>query len=169
MMEDLPEIPEYIKKLAMSGELTDEIRLDSEGRWLHNGELFSNKKIIDFFNRHVNITADEEYVIHYDIYTYPIIVEDTPVFITGVRFEGFGDFEKVYLNLSTGNVDQLDPDTLYYKDNNALYCRVSQGKFPAKFMRSPSFHILERLDQSGDRYMLNICGKKIELTMEGQL
>ena len=33
----------------------------------------------------------------------------------------------------------------------------------AKFMRSPSFHILERLEETDDTYYLTLCGRKIVL------
>ena len=45
-----PEIPDEIKKLLAQGEKIDEIRLDAEGNWFHNGQPFTNQRIIDFFN-----------------------------------------------------------------------------------------------------------------------
>jgi len=89
MSEDYPEIPEYIKQLMESGEKIDQIRIDSEGNWFHEGEPFINQRIIDFFNRSIDVTAEGQYVIHYDDFVYPIEVEDTPLFVTGVRIEGF--------------------------------------------------------------------------------
>jgi len=161
--DDAPEIPEYIREMMKTGEIADRIVLDREGNWHHNGEPFTNKKIIDFFNKSVNISIDGHFVLHYSNYTYPIEVEDVAVFITGVRFEGFGSFERVIMNLTTGQTDELDPDTLYYRQNNALYCSVLGGKFQARFMRSPSFHILDRLDEIEGSFYLTICGKRIKL------
>ncbi len=162
-----PEIPDHIKGLIKSGEITDEIFLDKEGVWYHNNEKFSNTRIIEFFNKSINITASGEYVIHYGNHTYPVTVEDAPVFITGVIFSGFGDFETIQLNLSTGENENLDCSTLFVKENNSLYCRVKGGKLLAKFKRSPSFHILERLEEDSiGRYHLFLCGKKFELKRE---
>lgn len=162
-----PEIPEHIKSLIESGEITDEIFLDKEGVWYHNNERFSNTRIIEFFNKSINITASGEYIIHYGDYTYPVTVEDVPVFISGVIFSGFGDFETIQLNLSTGEKEELDCSTLFVKENNSLYCRVRNGKLLAKFKRSPSFHILERLEEDSiGRYYLFLCGKKFELKRE---
>ncbi len=158
-----PEIPEYLRELMQSGEIADRIVLDREGRWFHNGVEFTNKKIIDFFNRSVNIAADGHYVLHYSRFTFPIEVEDTPVFVTGVRFEGFGPFEKVMMNLSIGETEELEPSTLFYKENNALYCSVRGGAFLAKFLRSPSFHLLERLEEADGHFFLNLCGQRIKL------
>ncbi len=167
MENQFPEIPEYIKQLISSGTAIDEILIDKEGVWYHNGEKFTNEKILNFFERSLNITADGEYVISYGDYTYPVKVEDTPFFITGVIITGFGDFEKILLNLSTGETEELNCNTLYCKKNNALYCRVKHGRMTAKFKRSPSFELLERLEDSDDgKYYLRLCGQRIELHIE---
>jgi len=169
METQYPEIPEYIKELIASGTGIDEILIDKEGVWYHNGEKFINEKIINFFSRSVNVTADGEYVIHYGTYTYPIKVEDVPFFITGVTFNGFGNFETISLNLSSGETEELNCSSLYCKKNNALYCRVKNGLMPAKFKRSPSFNILERLEESADgKFYLRLCGQIIELIVKDE-
>lgn len=161
-----PEIPEEVRALMEQDALPDNILLDKNGNWFHNGEPFINERIIRFFNGAVNRTADGTYVLHYDRYTWPITVEDVPVFITGVRVLGYGPFEEIILNLSTGEEEKLDADTLYYKDNNALYCKVHGGRLPAKFQHSPSFQVLERLDEIDGLFYLSICGKIIQLRKE---
>lgn len=159
-----PEIPEYLRELLESGEEIDDIFLDKEGNWFHNGEKFINERIISFFSRSVNITENGEYVLHYGNYTYPIRVEDAPYFVTGVRFEGFGTFERIFLTLSSGESEELHPLTLFCKSNHALYCRIRNGRMIAKFKRSPSFNILERLDQdTTGRYYVKVCGVNVEL------
>lgn len=162
-----PEIPEYIKELIESGQQIDDIFLDKEGRWFHNGEPFLNEKIIAFFNKSVDVTADGQYVIHYGDYTYPIRVEDTPYFVTGVRYDGFGCFERIFINTSDGETEELAVHTIYCGKNNALYCRIKHGRMPARFMRSPSFNILERLEEeAGGIYSLRLCGQRIDLRTE---
>jgi hypothetical protein len=162
MDTDYPEIPEEILELFKKGELSDEIRLDKDGNWFHNGQPFTNKKIIEFFNRSINITADGTHVIHYDRYTYPIVVEDAPVFVTGVWFKGFGKWEKINLNLSTGAAELLDIHSIYYK-NTTLYCRVRGGTLVARFRNSPFYHLMERLDEVDGAFYLTLCGEKIQL------
>jgi len=155
-MEDgYPEIPQYIIDLFESGEEMDEILLDANGCWFHNRVKFTNQLIIDFFNKSVDITKDGRYVISYSIFVYPITVEDAPVFITGVRILGAGNSEKVHLSLSTGEDEMLDPDSLYLK-NDCLYCYIRNGRMPAKFKWSPSFQILERIQENEDIYYLDI-------------
>ncbi len=160
-----PEIPDYLLDLIRKGQAIEEIRLDREGVWTHNGETFTNQRIIEFFNRSVNVTADGTYVLHYADYTYPIVVEDAPVFVTGVTIHGFGFFERIEMNLTLGETEFLDVDTLYYR-NSVLYCRVRDGMLKAKFKRSPMFHILERLDEIDGKFYVTLCGKKIELREE---
>ncbi len=166
MEPQYPEIPEYIKELIASGTTIDDIFIDREGTWFHNGERFTNERIINYFTRSLNVTADGDYVIHYGSYTYPVRVEDVPLFVTGVTYSGFGDFEKITLNLSSGETEELNCNTLYFKKNNALYCKVRGGRMPAKFKRSPSFEILERLEEDGSgNFYLRICGQIIKLEL----
>ncbi len=162
MEHEYPEIPDFIKELIDSGEAIDEIRIDREGRWTHNGEPFANRRIVDFFNRSIARTADGTYVIHYADFTYPITVEDVPIFVTGVRFKGFGNFESITLTLTNGAEEELDASTLFYRDN-CLYCHVCDGRMPARFHQSPSFQILERLEETDDMFYVVICGKRIIL------
>jgi len=165
MDNEYPELPEEIRSMLERGETIEEIRLDKDGNWSHNGQPFTNKKIIDFFNRSINITRDGMHVIHYDRYTYPITVEDAPLFVTGAWFKGFGRWEKITINLSNGTSELLDIHSLYYK-NKALYCRASEGRMVAKFRNSPSYHILERIDQVGDSFYLTLCGTKIRIEQD---
>jgi hypothetical protein len=162
---EFPELPNELKKLFENKELEDEIRLDKNGTWHHNDQPFKNQKLIDFFNKSINVTMDGTYVIHYDTYTYPITVEDAPLFVTGVVFRGFLQYEKITMNLTNGKTELLDVNTLYYK-NKALYCRVENGKLIAKFKTSPSYHILDRIDEIDGKYYLKLSGQKILLQQE---
>jgi uncharacterized protein len=165
MENSYPEIPEEIKELFEKGELNDEIRLDKDGNWLHNGESFSNKKIIEFFNRSINITRDGTYVIHYGEYTYPIIVEDAPLFVTGLWYKGFGKYEKITINLTSETEELLDIHSLYYK-NKTMYCRVYGGRMIARFKHSPFYHLMERLDEVDGEFYLSLCGEKIHIKQD---
>jgi hypothetical protein len=163
MEQKHPEIPEYLKKIMQSGEDLDEIRIDSEGRWYCNDKPFKNKNIINFFNKSIDITKDGIFVLNYSNFVYPIIVEDTPLFVTGIRYYKSDKEESLFVALTSGEVEKLDIDTLHYK-NNALYCFVRNGAIPAKFKRSPSYEILQNIKENDDIYYLDICGKRIVLT-----
>ncbi len=165
MDNEYPELPEEIRELLERGEQIDEIRLDRDGSWFHNGQPFANKKIIDFFNRSINITRDGTHVIHYGRYTYPIIVEDAPLFVSGVWFKGFGQWEKITINLSNGSSELLDIHSLCYK-NKTLYCRAAGGRMIAKFRNSPFYHLMERIDEIDGKFYLTLCGTKIQIEQD---
>jgi uncharacterized protein len=158
-----PEIPDYIKKMMREGEELDEIKIDSEGHWFHNGNAFKNKKLINFFNKSIDITKDGFYVINYSGFVYPIIVEDAPLFVTGFRFIKNEDGESIFIALNTGEVEKLNIHTLHYK-NNALYCFVKNGEIPAKFKRSPCYDLLQDIKDNDEIYYLELCGKRIVLS-----
>lgn len=164
-MDDYPEIPDEIKELFEKRELNDEICLDKNGNWHHNGEPFTNKKIIDFFNQSINVTRDGTYVIHYGQYTYPIIVEDAPLFVTGLWYKGFGRYEKITINLTNGTEELLDIHSLFYK-NQTMYCRVSGGRMIARFRHSPFYHLMERLDEVDGEFYLTLSGEKIHIKQD---
>jgi hypothetical protein len=168
MGKTYPEIPDYIKKMMREGEELDKIRIDSEGRWSHNGNAFKNKKLIDFFNKSIDITKDGLYVINYSGFVYPIIVEDAPLFVTGFRFIKNEDGESIFIALNSGEVEKLNLNTLHYK-NNALYCFVKNGEIPAKFKRSPSYDLLQDIKDNDDIYYLELCGKRIVLSEKMEL
>lgn len=163
MNEEYPEIPEFLEELIRSGEQIDEIRIDAEGRWFHNGEPFKNERIAGFFNRSIDITKDGQYVIHYGEFVYPIVVEDAPLFVIGVKIEGKDKNERVMISLTSGDVETLDVKTLHYK-NECLYCYVKKGRLLAKFKRTPSFELLYRLEETDDTYHIHIGGEKIVLS-----
>jgi len=162
MERKYPEIPDYLKKLMESEDNWDEIRIDSEGRWFHNGVAFKNKRLIAFFNRTIDITKDRQYVIHYSNFVYPITVEDAPLFITGLRYHNSENEKLIFIALSSGEIEKLDLRTLHYK-NNSLYCYVRDGDILAKFKRSPSFELLYNLKENDDIYFLDICDQRIVL------
>jgi hypothetical protein len=163
MGKTYPEIPDYIKRMMQEGEELDEIRIDSEGHWFHNGIAFKNKKIISFFNKSIDITKDGLYVINYSGFVYPIIVEDAPLFVTGFRFIKNDNEESILIALNSGEFEKLNLNTLHYK-NNALYCFVKNGDMPAKFKRSPSYDLLQDIKDNDDIYYLELCGKRIVLS-----
>lgn len=157
-----PEIPDYIRKLMESGDEWDEISINAEGKWFHNGVQFKNTRLIAFFNKSIDITRDREYVIHYSNFVYPILVEDAPLFVTGLRFHKIQNKETIIITLTSGDVEKLNLKTLFYR-NNALYCHVRNGEILAKFKRSPSFELLQNIKETSDIYYLEICEERIIL------
>ncbi len=160
MSADHPDLPEEIAALFENGAPGEDIILDRNGAWRRGGDPLRDERIIDFLNRSVAAVVDGSWCIRYGHRTRAVKVEDTPVFVTGVRFNGIFLYEKITLELSSGKSELLDIYTLSY-ENNSLYCKVENGALRAKFMRHPSYQILGRIDEVDGLFYLNLCGEKI--------
>ena len=154
------DLPEDLSALFEAGPSGDELILDRNGSWRRGGVTLRDEKTIEFLNRSLTSGGAGTWIIRYGAHTRPAIVEDAPVFVTGVNFSGIFRDEKITLELSTGKTELLDINTLSYK-NNALYCLIENGSVRAKFMTSPSYRILGRIDEVDGRFYLNLCGQKI--------
>lgn len=159
---DIPaDLSEFFEKISPE----DEIVLDRNGSWRVKGAPVRDTGIIDYLNRSLTAGVDGAWRIRHGDRFRNVTVEDTAIFVTGVRYSGVFQHEKITLELSDGKTELLDIYTLSYK-NNGLYCRINNGSMPVKFMRSPSYQILERIDEVGGRFYLSLCGQKILMERE---
>lgn len=103
-----------------------EIRLKENGKWIHQGEPFRNRKIIEFFHRAIrkdtqgefyleNVYEGEEEHVYFE-------VEDTAYFVTTLGFDQQALAFKVTLN--TGDQGLVDVRGLWSDDRGVMYCRV---------------------------------------------
>lgn len=103
-----------------------EIRLREDGKWIHQGEPFSNRKIIDFFHRAIRKDEKGEYYLHnvYDGKEEHVYfeVEDTAYFVEKLKFDEGAQAFKVTLN--TGDDGFIDVQGLQTDERGVMYCRV---------------------------------------------
>jgi hypothetical protein len=103
-----------------------EIRLKEDGKWIHQGEAFSNPKIIDFFHRAIRKDEKGEYYLHnvYDGKQENVYfeVEDTAYFVEKLEFDEGAKAFKVTLN--TGDDGVVDVRGLRTDERGVMYCRV---------------------------------------------
>jgi hypothetical protein len=157
--------PEHLKELITTGKLEDKIFLSSRGRWFIGDTAVEDKETSDFLSRSICRISEDSYAINHGDRFYPVTVEDVPVFVTDIRFEGFASFERAFIRLEGGDEEELRAETLFYRDNN-LYCTVIKDGMTARFFRSPAVRILDRLTELNGEYSVNLCGKKIVLKRE---
>src|SRR5687768_849668 len=106
------------------------IRLDEDGRFWHDGQLVTHdgmaKAFASWIGRHPD---DNRYFLSngYD-WSY-FTVADVPYFVTGLRIEG----DHATLLISDGSEEPLAPETLQVGARDALYVRIKQGQFEARF------------------------------------
>lgn len=103
-----------------------EIRLREDGKWIHQGEPFSNRKIIDFFHRAIRKDEKGEYYLHniYDGKEEHVYfqVEDTAYFVVTLEFDQKAQAFKVTLN--TGDDGFVDVRGFQTDERDVMYCRV---------------------------------------------
>lgn len=103
-----------------------EIRLREDGRWIHQGEFFSNQKIITFFHRAIRKDQQGQYYLHNfyegrEEHVY-FEVEDTAYFVEALEFDRQARAFKVTLN--TGEDGLVDVRGFQTDERGVMYCRV---------------------------------------------
>lgn len=123
--------PEFFRFPAPAGRSRESsIVLDAEGRFWHDGELVVHRGMARAFASWIARHPDDGRFIltnQFD-WTY-FTVQDVPFFVRGLR-DAAG---LPLLVLSDGSEEPLAPDTLTADARDALYCRVKQGQFEARF------------------------------------
>lgn len=80
-----PDIPEGLRRALSAGLALESIRLDSRGRWSHEGERFVNRRLSALFHRSVVRTRSGTWLLSIPPYTYPVTVDDCGWFVVRVQ------------------------------------------------------------------------------------
>ncbi len=123
--------PEFFRFPAPPGRSREStIRLDRDGRFWHDGERITHEGMSAAFLSWVSIHPDDGRFILTNGYDWTYFdVEDVPFFVRALRV----DAGTARLQLSDGTEEALVPATLTTGDRDALYCRVKDGQFEARF------------------------------------
>lgn len=142
----------------------EEIILTKNGVWLSNGEEITHTGTLIGFSKHI-FRNTNGYEIRIGLgekqERKQIQVEDTIYFVTTLE----GNPNEGYLiRLNDGRKLALDPQSLKYKPGR-LTCNVphpNEGTTEeAKFLSPAYYEILNHLTSNGDRFSIEIQGKKI--------
>ena len=151
--------PDFFRLPAPEGRSREStLRLDREGRFLHEGELVTHRGMARAFASWIARHPDDGRFILTNGYDWTYFtVEGTPYFVEGVRAGEDGPV----LVLFDGSEELLDPKTLRLDDAGVFVTAVRGGAFDAKFMRSAQLELAEWLEQdSGGRIDLVIRGTR---------
>jgi uncharacterized protein len=132
-----------------------QIHIDKEGRWFHRGAEIVNRGIVNLFYAHMEMEASGRYVIAWNGERCYVEVEDTPFVVRSVEEAG-NDFR---IHLSDETAEILSPETLTIGKDHVLYCRVKNGRFPARFNRPAYYQLAEHVEASGESYYLPAGGR----------
>lgn len=124
--------PEFFRFPAPPGRSRESsIRLDAEGRFWHDGERVAHPGMARAFASWIELHPDDGRFILTNGYDWTYFsVDDVPFFVQGVRITA----GRPTALLSDGSEEPLDPTTLRIGARDALYVRVKQGRFEARFM-----------------------------------
>lgn len=141
-----------------------EIFIDENGDWYHRGIRIFRPEILELLYEKLELLSTGEYVLRTDGEVCPVRVADTPFVVYRVDLDKAGQGEE-RLALSIRNIDRvefLDPGTLRIGEDNVLYCRICDGRFPARFSR-PAYYQLAGFiqeEREGDGFCVCLNGKE---------
>lgn len=125
------EHPEFFRLPAPPGRSREStIRLDASGTFWHDGARVEHAAMARAFATWIDRHPDDgRFILNngYD-WTY-FTVADVPFFVEGLRLDGEG----ATLLLSDGSEEPLDAESLSVGQGDAVFVRVKQGRFEARF------------------------------------
>jgi hypothetical protein len=135
-----------------------QIRIDKDGVWYYGEHEIFRKEIIFFFYANLKCDQTGSYLIELNVE-----VEDTPFIVKSINRKMLetDDREMIYLSLSDGTVEQLDPHTLCIGKDNVPYCNIRKGLFKARFSRAAYYQMADFIehDKNIDAYFISLNGQ----------
>lgn len=139
------------------------IRIDKDGVWYYGEEEIFRKEIIFFFYANLKCDQTGRYLIELNDERCYIDVEDAPFIVKSVNRKSLetDDREMIYLSLSDGTVEQLEPHTLRIGKENVLYCDIRKGLFEARFSKAAYYQLADYIehDKKNDTYFISLNGQ----------
>lgn len=140
------------------------IRIDKEGNWYYQNLPIINKKIYLYLNECLSQDASGRYILSMNGEKCYLEVEDTPFVIQEVvASPGPDNPTSLLLKLNDGTEETLRAETMRVGQENVLYCKVKEGRYEARLLRSAYYQLAQFLEQEEDTYYLVVAGNKIHL------
>jgi len=139
-----------------------EISIDREGRFIHEGAEVTHEGLKRALFRWLDRLPppDGRYVLRLDEQRFAYLedVEDTPLVARAARIDRAG---AVYLALSDGSEEALDPATLTVDDAGVLRAWVRGGHLEARLASSAAAVVADLIDvtEDGARPRLRLAGR----------
>jgi hypothetical protein len=139
------------------------IQVDPEGRLSHHGAPLIHPGILELIYESVHLEDDGLYVLRLGKQVCQLEVADT--FFVVARAELSGD--ALTLTLNDGSQEPLDPASLWIGRDEVLYCRVKQGRFPARLLRPAYYQVAELVAEGPEGFALELGGRRYPLLPRG--
>ena len=139
--------------------------VDKEGRWFHKGAPIIHSALIALFYQCLDVNEEGDYLIRLHGQVCRLDVEDTPFVIVRTDFVAGaspGEKDCLLLRLIDDTEEALDPETLFVGADHVMYCRIRDGKFRARFLRSSYYQLAEHIDHEPEtgKYFLLLNTRK---------
>ncbi len=149
-----------------------DIHVDEEGEWFYRGTKIVREDIIELFLENLVLGADGKYGIQWRGSRCGIDAADTPFVVTRVDREEGHDEGAVTIKVLLKHVptpQTLDPQTLTVGAANILYCRIQNGRFPARFSRPAYYQLAEWIveDEESGSFYLELGSKRYLIGQAG--
>lgn len=136
------------------------VEVDQDGKFWHKGAEIFRENILEIFFDNVRLDEQGRYVIVWQDKPCYVDVADTFFVVWRVEDDASG---AIMVTLNDGRSEPLSPDTLTMGEDNVIYCRVKDGRFPARFARKAYYQLAEKLVQEDDRFFLEQGGRRYYL------
>jgi len=146
---------------------TRKIHFGKDGWWYANGERIQNQRINTLFSQCLHRTAAGSYEIVIGRDRAGVEIEDTPYVVTQVT--GYSN-RGLIVRLNDKSEEALASQTLSIGDNDVLYCRVKDRKYPARFLRSAYYQLTEYMheDEKSGEFVLRAGETVYPIQTKGQ-
>jgi uncharacterized protein len=147
-----------------------DIRIDRDGVWYYREMEMKRQEIVQYFYKHLRRDHQGHYRIELNHEHYRIDVDDAPYVIRSVSlgFAGSDGQPAMFISLSDGSCEELDPETIWIGKENVLYCRVKNSEYEARFSRQAYYQLAENIghDSYQNRYFIMIGNHSYTLAVE---
>ena len=141
-----------------------DIKIDREGVWFYKGAHMFRKEILGVFFEHLTLDENGRYLIELGPERCYLDVEDTAFVVVAVyKTNNCQDNrEQLEIVLNDDFSEILNVQSLYVGKENVLYCRVKEGKYPARFSRKSYYQITEFIEQAenGNGFFIALNGEQ---------
>lgn len=136
-------------------------KVDTEGNLWHDGSVFDDPNILNFFMRRMERLPDGRYHAlcqGEDCYFEP---EDTLYVVHDIVMHP----DHIELTFQGAYHERLDPRSLHVGKDNVFYCKARNGVFEARFNRQPYLELAQAIDYdaASHRFFLKLAGDKFPI------
>jgi uncharacterized protein len=149
-----------------------QLTLDRDGNWFHDGQPILHPKLRRLLDRHLLVTDEGEVEVRVGngdrVERALVTVEELPYQVRDIEVSAKdNDAGTLFVVLNDESREEITPDKLRVVGDDALYCFVKDGRYPARFLRSPYIRLASRFDEDGHGgFVLPLGGRRWPLTQQ---